>query len=333
MRMQFYFALHLFLMSVGTHGDSILYAHQQYQPSEVNVRLPIPFLSGTAQLLLKKERNQLTFAGAVQKDDLERATRIIVQELKLYSEPFLAKSKARQIIFCNGLYTGSTFKLKQWGGLADYEHRCILIDATLPTYYLPEAFHHELFHFIDWQMGFAEHDPEWKGLNDPQYPYRGQGLEKKLYSETESIGFISSYAQTSIAEDKAEVFAYLIVQASTVEYYAKRSQVLQRKVDCIKRRLQDFCPEINKDFWANLPARSRQSNVTLRSAKPRSEASRSQVESPPVQFLKPDPPLSNNLKLLIFFGVMLLPWLLVAWGNTVIYHLRKSLFHSFNTKT
>ena len=56
-----------------------------------------------------------------------------------------------------------------------------------------------------------------------------------------SINFISAYSQAAMVEDKAEVFAHLITDPTFIEYRAKRSQVLQRKVDCIKRRMQAFC--------------------------------------------------------------------------------------------
>ena len=83
--------LYLAMMSMGSHGDSILYAYQHYRPLEPNVKLPVPFLTGTAQMLVKRSGDHLIIAGAVDQELLNRQTSIVVNELKLYSDALLEK--------------------------------------------------------------------------------------------------------------------------------------------------------------------------------------------------------------------------------------------------
>jgi len=340
--MAFSTMLYLAMMSMGSHGDSILYAYQHYRPSEPNVKLPVPFLTGTAQTLVKRSGDHLIFAEAIDQELLNRQTSIVVNELKLYPDALLEKSNVRQIIFCKTLYAGSLQNTRAVGGLAVHEHHSIILDACCCSpQYLPTAFHHEMFHFMDRQMGFGSFDAEWLSLNDPGFRYFGYDY-RRIYTEGESIDFISAYSQAAMVEDKAEVFAHLITEPTLIEYRAKRSQVLQRKVDCIKRRMQAFCPEFNDKYWHAIYARAEARNPrnARRYIESSTEASTYQPSSdkqlsnqaakpdnaftlfrPP--YTEPAPPISDFSKIIVFLGVMLAPWYLWLIGSSVIARLFK----------
>lgn len=332
--MLFSATLSMFLMCAESRGDSILTAFQHFQPSEPNVVLPVPYLTGTAQLLIIHTQDHLLIAGIVDRGDLEQKSPLVVKELKVYPDELLEKSQVRQIIFCKGLQSGTPFKMHTWGGLADYEHNVIFLDASLPASFLPTAFHHELFHYLDWQMGFASNDPEWLSFNEPGEQYRGYQIEQ-LYAQRDNIHFITTYSQASMLEDKAEVFAYLISDPKLILDRAKRSPVLERKVDCIKRRLQEFCPKINKEFWSTIEAKhsSSSGSVAGRSNSSQFEWEDIILESLPIPddrfahytpaLYEPNPPLNDVAKVSIFVGVMVSPWFLLMFSSWIMARIRR----------
>jgi hypothetical protein len=62
-------------------------------------------------------------------------------------------------------------------------------------------------------------------------------------------GVLNHYSTTAVEEDKAEVFANLIVDSKYVANRAKKDRVLSAKVERMKELLVAFCPEMNDKFW------------------------------------------------------------------------------------
>jgi len=52
-----------------------------------------------------------------------------------------------------------------------------------------------------------------------------------------------------VEEDKAEIFAHMMVEGSYVTRRAARDDVLAAKVERMKELLEKFCPEMNSEFW------------------------------------------------------------------------------------
>lgn len=323
----------LLLMSLSTQGDSILSAHRHY-PLGPNVRMPVPLLTATAQLLVERRENYLMMAGKVDQRDLDRASPLIVNELKIYSEAMLSKSQVKQIIFSNKVHAGTSSTFRLWGGLAYYQHHSLLLDASLPSHYLPQAFHHEFFHFLDMQMYYSGYDPEWAGLNEPQFRYIG--MNAKFLYHSRDKNFITDYSLADMAEDKAEIYAYLITKPQYVEDCAKQSPVLQRKIDCLKRRLKAFSSEFDNNFWISAKARAISASIpqsyrlpaveikteellhVWREATDRTESTDT-YKAP--YFIHP-PPMSDGMKIVGFVLVMLMPWYIVAVVSALLTRLR-----------
>ncbi len=70
-------------------------------------------------------------------------------------------------------------------------------------------------------------------------------------------GFLDYYATTGVEEDKAELFANMIVDAAYVAERAKTDRVLRVKVQALKKLLARFCPEVNDAFWTAAAALDR----------------------------------------------------------------------------
>jgi len=77
--------------------------------------------------------------------------------------------------------------------------------------------------------GAVYHDRQWAALNPP--------------------GFLNHYSTTGVEEDKAEMFANLIVDPAHVSRRTKKDRVLKVKAKRMKRLFVAFCPRMNAKFW------------------------------------------------------------------------------------
>lgn len=66
---------------------------------------------------------------------------------------------------------------------------------------------------------------------------------------TEITGFLTPYATSAIEEDKAELFAHLIVNTKFVVDQAAKDPVLASKIAMLKKRMEAYDPGFNSNFW------------------------------------------------------------------------------------
>ena len=70
-------------------------------------------------------------------------------------------------------------------------------------------------------------------------------------------GFLNRYATTGVEEDKAEVFAHLIVNRQMLDERVKTDTILADKLRRMKDLLQTFCPQVDERFWDSAGKRER----------------------------------------------------------------------------
>jgi uncharacterized protein (TIGR02996 family) len=98
-------------------------------------------------------------------------------------------------------------------------------------------------------------DPGWLALNPPGFRYgRGGwaalGDPARTDDPTDRVpGFLTGYSTASVEEDKAEVFAYLMVHPEYVAGRADRDPVLRAKTARMRALLSAFCPSADARFW------------------------------------------------------------------------------------
>ena len=110
-------------------------------------------------------------------------------------------------------------------------------------------------HIIDFHDdGSVYQDKDWAALNAPGFKY-GSGGSKAQDQPTTSLltdklpGFLNHYSTTGVEEDKAEIFANLMVDFEYVQLRAEQDPVLKAKVERMKALLAAFCPAMNDDLW------------------------------------------------------------------------------------
>jgi hypothetical protein len=116
--------------------------------------------------------------------------------------------------------------------------------------------HHEFFHIIDYKDdGQVYKDEAWAALNPKDFKYGDGGKNwQKEGSSTTALttkypGFLTHYSTTGVEEDKAELYAHLIVHPAIVNERMKTDAVLSAKVARMKALLKAFCPDMNEAWW------------------------------------------------------------------------------------
>lgn len=107
--------------------------------------------------------------------------------------------------------------------------------------------HHELLHLIDGaDDGEIDHDDAWTATNQSGFVYL-HGKSGKWQEATP--GFVSTYAQSAVCEDKAETYSFLMTRHADMLRRARNEPVLAAKIALMKKRLAAFHPGFDDRFW------------------------------------------------------------------------------------
>jgi hypothetical protein len=183
---------------------------------------------------------------------LENYASLFAPEFNLYPPGLVKRSKLKRVVLCSEL----SFAGQRRNAVPDFGQDTLYLDVSRGSKpYLRSVIHHEYYHIIDYQDdGSVYRDERWEALNPADFKY-GTGGRNAQNIKTTSVltdrypGFLNHYSTTGVEEDKAEVFANLIVNSARVEEQAKKDRVLQTKVGRMKELMAAFCPDINEDFW------------------------------------------------------------------------------------
>ena len=186
--------------------------------------------------------------------ELESYTSLLAAEFTLYPPELVRRSHLKRVVLCSGL----SFAGQRRNAIPDFEHDVLYLDVSRGAYsksYLRKVVHHEFFHIIDYRDdGSVYKDERWAALNPDNFEYGHGGRSAQDLQLTSVLtdkypGFLNHYSTTGVQEDKAEVFAYLIVNVEYVESRAKTDRVIHAKVELMRQQLARFCPEVNDEFW------------------------------------------------------------------------------------
>ncbi|MBI1333663.1 MAG: hypothetical protein GC165_12380 [Armatimonadetes bacterium] len=179
---------------------------------------------------------------------------LFVTEWSRYTADVMRKAKVTKIVFCEKLALGQQIR----AAVPAYGLDAMYYDPALGAYspsYQKSVIHHEFFHMMDYQMGRSEVDREWVAMNPPEFQYGSGGAKMRtsgVGNLTKEIpGFITMYGTSAMEEDKAELYAHLIVDPKFVLDQAKTDAVLASKIALLKKRLFAFDSLFGQKFWPN----------------------------------------------------------------------------------
>ena len=189
--------------------------------------------------------------------DLREYTRLFTPEFSAYPPSLIRKSRLQRVILCRDLsYMG-----QRRNAIPDFEHNSLYLDVSRGAgnkVYLRQVIHHEFFHVIDYRddgnlqparqgLGGAPARPSSEGTAPAAKS--AQGFPETSLLTSKYPGFLNHYSTTGVEEDKAEMFANMIVNRAYVDDRAKDDRVLKTKVERMKDLMATFCPEMNDMFW------------------------------------------------------------------------------------
>lgn len=185
---------------------------------------------------------------------LESYAGLFVPEFALYPPDLVRRSLLKRVVLCKELSLAG----QRRNAVPDYEHDTLYLDVSRGSYskaYLRMVIHHDFFHIIDYRDdGSVYRDQRWEILNSATFEYGDSG-QTVQDDPTSSVltdkfpGFLNHYSTTGVEEDKAELFAHLIVNSAYVKGRAQKDGVLQAKVHRMRDLLISFCPDMKEEFW------------------------------------------------------------------------------------
>jgi hypothetical protein len=185
--------------------------------------------------------------------DVDSYVPLLVSEWNLYPVELIKRSKLQRIILCQDL----SFAGQQRTAIPDFEHNDLYFDVARGRHsllYTRTVIHHEFFHVLDYRNGTLYADERWTRLLPKGVKY-GMGGKNLQDDATVSLisddlpGFLNKYSTTGVEEDKAEVFANMIVNSKAVEERAKNDPVIRAKTVLMRDILQSFCSKMDDRFW------------------------------------------------------------------------------------
>jgi len=186
---------------------------------------------------------------------LEAYEALFVKEFSLYPASFVEKAVVHRIVFGAGLSVDGQVR----AAVPAFDGETMYYDAVLGAskpHYQRLVIHHEFFHMVDQRMGFLDRDPEWEKLNAPGFRYGpgGANMRRKGVGDlTDKIpGFLTMYGTAAVEEDKAELFAHMIVDGPYVKKRASQDAVLAAKIGLLDKRLAAFDPAMGTSFWKKI---------------------------------------------------------------------------------
>ncbi len=186
---------------------------------------------------------------------------ILISEFKLYKPAVISKIHLRRVVLCQGL---SCSGQRRYAIPHDSDHT-LYIDITAgfdDKQYQIRAIHHELFHMIDqYDDGSVIEDYKWAKLNSSSFRY-GKNRDFVHTDPTAGTlrnnlpGFLDTYSQSAVPEDKAEIYSYMITDYATVKKRAESDPIIKAKVTRIQELLHDFDSTFDDQFWLRVSKRA-----------------------------------------------------------------------------
>jgi hypothetical protein len=191
-------------------------------------------------------------AGAA---DLESYSAIFAFEWSLYPPELVKRTRMTRVVFCKNLsFAGQTRT-----AVPDFDNATLYLDVTRGRHddrYVRRVIHHEFFHFIDVRDdGKLYQDERWAKLNPPGFKY-GNGGAKVQDDPTvtttgkDEPGFLNRYAISGVEEDKAEVFAYMMVEPKAIAERIEKDKYVRLKTERMTELIAAFAPKADGEWWA-----------------------------------------------------------------------------------
>ncbi len=150
-----------------------------------------------------------------------------------YNDNFFRKINLKYIVLCGDLKIAGIPAL----GFANPEMKTLILNTNSNNLNFIRVLHHEVFHIIEHNFNKYFLNISWNDLNSKEFKYspcstcsNNYSLEK-IYN---SKGFVSEYAKSTLSEDMAETFSFMMSDNNLVLDMISKDEILNKKVRIIE---------------------------------------------------------------------------------------------------
>ena len=133
--------------------------------------------------------------------------------------------------------------------------KTIILNVNSKEKLFQRVIHHEIFHIIHFNFKKFVDNKKWERFNDSRFKYSYCSTCEKddiLKPLKRTNGFFTNYAKTSISEDMAETFSFLVSYKNYSLRKIKTDEILKKKVDFIKESILSIYQEFEFK-WKKAP--------------------------------------------------------------------------------
>ena len=167
---------------------------------------------------------------------LKNSYNLIRENLSMYNDDFLNKIKLRFVVLCKDLEVASIPAL----GIPNLPLKTIIININTDDYKLSRVIHHEIFHIINDRFKELFNYNKWRDLNSKDFQYQNcSTCTDKFGMELlrTKKGFLSEYSQSTIGEDMAEIYSFLMTKNIELKKVVQKDNILEKKINFIRSNL------------------------------------------------------------------------------------------------
>jgi HEPN domain-containing protein len=184
---------------------------------------------------------------------------VFIDEWAKYPTDWVANGKLQHVAFVKHLYVIGTYR----AATPNPSDSTMYYDVAYGSGdYAREVVHHEFDHFITqkyFNTSFPT-DPAYTAYNAPGFTYGNGGAScyqpnnTCLTGEHPIPGFVNGYAASSIAEDQAELYAYLMTSTYNhqLKEWIKTDANLAGKVNVYKQFIASHSPEMSGSYFDDI---------------------------------------------------------------------------------
>ena len=221
--------------------------------THLGMELKIP----EAKYYLSSDTFDITCNPATQRD-LDIYTPLLMLEWWIYPKKFIQKTSIKALTLVHDIEFRTESYTQDRKGCPEYKNTKSIVFSVDETNfaYIRIVLHHEFFHFIDFADDQSYDDDEFENLNEKGFEYgEGGDSERQWIKLDKNIrGFINHYSTTDLAEDRAEIYQYLI--GCPDEALNNGDIIVRKKAKRIKDFLNNFDKEgignLKNNFWNDL---------------------------------------------------------------------------------
>ena len=163
--------------------------------------------------------------------------KVIKKNLEKYDKDFLEKINLKYVVLCENLKVSDI----RTAGVPNHKVKTLIIDIKSDPRYFERSIHHELFHMADESYDNLFSYDEWEKFNISNFQYAECSTcsnRSDLSLIKDSNGFITEYSMSTVSEDMAEIFSFMMTDMDNLSIISQKDSILNNKINFLISKIQ-----------------------------------------------------------------------------------------------